>query len=480
MKKRVIINPVPQAQSGLEIKMGDLRAGLGFNANKLPWPVMAGKLSAPDIEVNSTLKPVPREDANLEAEKGEVAALPTKSGIPDTFKIGGKRHHSGGTPLNLPSDSFIFSDTAAMRIKDPTILAQFGMSVKGAGYTPAEIAKKYDVNQFKKVLADPDSEKLQKATAEMMIGNYNLKLAKLAILQESMKGFPQGIPAVAMPYIEEMGIDPAQFVQMNPGGAQTEQASTQQTQMDDVGAEAQGRFGGYMEMGGVPKFGGGGLTPEQAKVMYEAALRSNDPAKMKFVADRIEATKNTKDKWWSGAWNPFADEWDFDKYEDQLRNKATQVQDTQTRSKNFDDYWKTYYTKVYPYHRNLQERFQKNPLGNYTQQELSDIGKWSEVLGIGTNLANYKEAIQADKEHRAPKTPVSFDVMTSNFDPALLNPYLPVVAPVVAPAGLPGGPNKNVIQAEADAARKNLTSGKSAAPASTTTSTSKWDKYKVQ
>lgn len=260
MKRRVIID-LPKGQSGLEVKMKNLRAGLGFNANTMPWPVMAGKMSEPKLQVNSTLRPVPREEANLEAEKDEVAALPTKSGIPDTFKIGGKRHHSGGTPLNLPSDSFIFSDTAKMRIKDPAVLAQFGMPERKNGYTPADIAKKYDINSFKKILVDPDTDKLQKQTAELMISNYNLKLAKLAIIQESMKGFPQGIPAIAMPYIEEMEIDPAQFVQMNPGGAQDEQAQTQQGEMDDVGAEA--RFGGYMEDGGYIDYfeGGGPVAP---------------------------------------------------------------------------------------------------------------------------------------------------------------------------------------------------------------------------
>lgn len=301
MKRKVIIKSVPQAQSGLEVKMNNLRAGLGFNANKMPWPVMAGKMSAPDVEVNSTLQPVPRDQANLEAEKGEVASLPTKSGVPDTFKIGGKRHHSGGTPLNLPGDSFIYSDTAKMKIKDPTVLAQFGLSEKKGGYTPAEIAKKYDVNSFKKILMDPDTDKLQKQTAELMISNYNLKLAKLAIVQESMKGFPQGIPAVAMPYIEEMGIDPAQFVQMNPGGAQDEQSFTQQTQMDDVGAEAQSRFGGFMQMGGdVDYFQDGGLTRAQLEsaereiLGHIQKLRSNNiavPENLANAYNRIQTLK---------------------------------------------------------------------------------------------------------------------------------------------------------------------------------------------
>ncbi len=129
MKRKVIINRLPQADSGLSVKMNNLRAGLGFNANKMPWSVMAGQMSEPDVSVKKQLGPVPREFANLEAEKGETAMIPNKDGIPSTYTIGGKRHSQGGTPLNLPKDSFIFSDTAKMKIKDPEMLKQFAMPV---------------------------------------------------------------------------------------------------------------------------------------------------------------------------------------------------------------------------------------------------------------------------------------------------------------------------------------------------------------
>ena len=200
MKKKVKITALPKAQQGL-------------NVGAAPW----GKsydFSEPGISVNSTLQPVPRAEANLEAEKGEIAMLPGKGGIPSTFKIGGNRHSSGGTPLNLPPDSFIFSDTKKMKIKDPEILMQFGK--KGGSYTPAKLAKQYNINDYKKVLADPDADDLQKETAEGMISNYNLKLSKLALLQESKKGFPQGIPIAAMPYIETMQMDPSQFLPQQP------------------------------------------------------------------------------------------------------------------------------------------------------------------------------------------------------------------------------------------------------------------------
>jgi len=208
---RVRISKTPKALSGLEMKM---RPGLyGTNGNRqftLPNQVNSQRFSQQPVDVRDTLQPVAREGANLEAEKGETA-LVNIDGVPAHFKIGGKRHSKGGTPLNLPDNSFIFSDTAKMKIKDPILIAQFGMVPKKAGYTPAEIAKRYDINTFRKILADPNSEDVERKTAEMMISNYNMKLAKLALVQESTKGFPQGIPAVAMPYIMANEINPEEL-----------------------------------------------------------------------------------------------------------------------------------------------------------------------------------------------------------------------------------------------------------------------------
>ena len=148
------------------------------------------------------LKPVPKSKANMEAEKGESVLLEDKLGNPAHYTVGGKRHSQGGTPLNLPEGAFIYSDTADMRIKDKEILKDFGISgTKRKGYTPAHIAKRYDINKFRAVFADPKSDKLQRETAGRMIENYEHKLAKLALVQEAMKGFPQGIPKVAQEYV---------------------------------------------------------------------------------------------------------------------------------------------------------------------------------------------------------------------------------------------------------------------------------------
>ena len=148
--------------------------------------------------VSNTIQEVPRYAANIEAEKGEtVYGDLDNDGELEHMKIGGKRHSEGGTPLNVPEGSFIFSDTAKMKIKDGEILKYFGLPAKKGGYTPAEIAKRYDINKYKGILEDENSDDLSKNTAQLMVSNYNKKLAALAMVQEQMKGFPQGMPAVA-------------------------------------------------------------------------------------------------------------------------------------------------------------------------------------------------------------------------------------------------------------------------------------------
>ena len=122
-----------------------------------------------------------------------------------TNKIKGPRHTNGGVPLNLPDDTFIFSDTKAMKITDPKILTMFGKKAKKGGYTPADLAKPFDINKYKGILMDPDTDRKERETAELMIKNYIMKLGALALAQESKKGFPQGIPEMAKPYMEANG-----------------------------------------------------------------------------------------------------------------------------------------------------------------------------------------------------------------------------------------------------------------------------------
>jgi len=205
-----ITKRLPQAKSG------------GFTGNNLNKQVISfggADMNAASRHLENTryLKQVPRDEANLEAEGGETAFGDINGdGFTEHMIISGKRHHEGGVPLNLPDGTFIFSDTAAMKITDCNILKMFAKACGKKGYTPAELAKPYDVNKYRKILEDPNSDKVDKKTAELMIKNINLKLGALALAQEAKKGFPQGIPEVAIPYMQAMGIKEEDLIPEKP------------------------------------------------------------------------------------------------------------------------------------------------------------------------------------------------------------------------------------------------------------------------
>ena len=250
----------------------------------------SNSLANKPTQVRETLQPVPTNVANLEAEKGEYAyGGISGDNIPDNFKIGGKRHSEGGTPLNLPKGTFIFSDTASMKIKDPAVLKMFDLKPKKGGFTPADIAKKYDINSYKKILYDPNTDELTRKTATLMIKNYTMKLGFLSMIQEGMKGFPQGMPEAAQPVLETMGYSMEQFVPAPVREGQQEIMAQEETengepqQMPDgqpvasmetmYGDDANAQqmpvnppmpmaeygmtLGGY----GMPMYSGGGITP---------------------------------------------------------------------------------------------------------------------------------------------------------------------------------------------------------------------------
>ena len=225
MLRRVRIKSVPKARTGYQVRGGlvnDVPAfgGADYNAYIGEHP----------SEVKRTISAVPREEANLEAEGGEtVIGNIDGSMMPSFFTITGPRHSSGGVPLNLPDDSFIFSDTKSMNISDNSILKMFNAKPKKGGYTPAELSKKYDLNKYRKILQDPNSDKMDRKTAEMMIKNYTMKLGALALAQESKKGFPQGIPELAKPYMESNGISEEDLLPQKP---QPQQQMPQQEMME--------------------------------------------------------------------------------------------------------------------------------------------------------------------------------------------------------------------------------------------------------
>lgn len=230
LRKVRIIKSVPKARTGYQVQgslANDVPAFGGADYNAY--------IGTHKPQVSKTLTAVPRSAANLEAEGGEtVVGNLDGSKMPSFKTIKGPRHSNGGVPLLLPEDSFIYSDTKSMKISDPKVLDMFGVKPKKGGYTPAELSKKYDINNYRKILQDPNSDKIARTTAEIMIKNYVMKLGALALAQESRKAFPQGIPLIARPYMEAMGLRDEDLI---PELAMQQEQQMPEAEMQEAEAE---------------------------------------------------------------------------------------------------------------------------------------------------------------------------------------------------------------------------------------------------
>ena len=185
--------------------------------------------------VRRTLKPTSRTQADLEAEKGETIITNLGNDVNTEFyTIGGKPHSQGGTPVSIPDDSFIFSKDKKMKITDKDILELFSMHDKKSGYTPAEISKKFDMNKYIAILNNKLATPLEKETAKLMIKKNNESLGKLAVVQESMKGFNEGIPAVAQTFMGKYNITPEELISGNLLGFQRGILEYQKKQNEDM------------------------------------------------------------------------------------------------------------------------------------------------------------------------------------------------------------------------------------------------------
>ena len=219
MKKfKVRITKIPTAKTGYQVNgalVNDISSMGGRDYDK--------SMSNKPKEESRYLTAVPREEANLEAEDGETAFGDINGdGFPEHKIIKGKRHSQGGVPLNLPDGTFIFSDTNSMKISSCPILKMFNKPCGKKSYTPAELAKPYDINKYRVLLEDPDTDEMTRNTAELMIKKYVIKLGALALAQEAKKGFPQGIPKVAKPYMDSVGLSDKDILPNDPNKQQEE------------------------------------------------------------------------------------------------------------------------------------------------------------------------------------------------------------------------------------------------------------------
>jgi len=197
MKDGGMLNTGDQADYGLVTTPQEYYSNTNFN-------------NTDDKSVRYSLSSVPRDRANIEAEGGETVLTDlTNDGQFGLYNITGPRHTSGGVPMFLPEQSFIYSDTSKMKFtKDE--LAEFGINTKKK-MTPAKLSKKYQLNDYYGHLESPYADKIQAVTSELMLKKNMMNLSKVAFVQESKKKFEDGVPLAAHPYLVQQGIDPIEF-----------------------------------------------------------------------------------------------------------------------------------------------------------------------------------------------------------------------------------------------------------------------------
>ena len=197
MKDGGMLNTGDQADYGLVTTPQEYYSNTNFN-------------NTDDKSVRYSLSSVPRDRANIEAEGGETVLTDlTNDGQFGLYNITGPRHTSGGVPMFLPEQSFIYSDTSKMKFtKDE--LAEFGVNTKKK-MTPAKLSKKYQLNDYYAHLESPYADKIQAVTSELMLKKNMMNLSKVAFVQESKKKFEDGVPLAAHPYLVQQGIDPIEF-----------------------------------------------------------------------------------------------------------------------------------------------------------------------------------------------------------------------------------------------------------------------------
>jgi hypothetical protein len=177
-----------------------------------------------DADVRYSLSSVPRDKANIEAEGGETVLTDlNQDGNFGLYDIKGPRHSSGGVPMYLPDQSFVFSDTKDMKF-NKSEMAEFGVESRKK-QTPAKISKKYDLNKYYGAIDDEYADDIQVRSAELMLDKNQRDLSKLAFAQEMKKDFEDGVPLASHPYLISIGEDPVEFT------AKVEEISKQKAMM---------------------------------------------------------------------------------------------------------------------------------------------------------------------------------------------------------------------------------------------------------
>lgn len=157
---------------------------------------------APNQEINDIIKPIDKEDANSEIERGEVVYNPNTMLL---HRATGQKHSKGGTPVHLAPNTFIFSDFKDLAIskKDQEIFEfKKGGTYKPKANTPAkvlerEIDLRHHNSMVNIVNNQKKNDKIANNTANLMVQKNLSTVGQIAYMQEKKKNFPDGQPEIS-------------------------------------------------------------------------------------------------------------------------------------------------------------------------------------------------------------------------------------------------------------------------------------------
>ena len=196
-----------------------------YHLTTVPTSVIGDQVNKDDDKsIRYSLSSVPRDLANLEAEGGETVLTDLNDkGQFGLYDIKGPSHDDGGVPMRLPDQSFIFSRDPSMEIEPQVLADAFGINTSKA-MTPAQVSRKFQLNNYNVQSANPNSDYIARDTADTMLMKNKMALSKLAFIQESIKRFADGVPVASFPYLQSQGVNPVEFKQ------EIEQISEQEAQ----------------------------------------------------------------------------------------------------------------------------------------------------------------------------------------------------------------------------------------------------------
>lgn len=156
----------------------------------------------PDNLINTHIKPIEKEDANAEIEKNEIVFNPNTFTL---HKALGKKHSSGGTPVNLNDGAFIFSDYKKLAFDKGDVeemeFKEGGKFSKKSAYTPSKVlGRQVDIKHHNKmldVIQKNKGDQILQNSAQLMLAKNLEQVGRVAFKQEEKKQFRQGVPDIS-------------------------------------------------------------------------------------------------------------------------------------------------------------------------------------------------------------------------------------------------------------------------------------------